>query len=33
MEEGGKRSIHYVAGGHFFEIGGAFDVNGEGGGG
>jgi flavin reductase (DIM6/NTAB) family NADH-FMN oxidoreductase RutF len=29
MEEGGKRSIHYVAGGHFFEIGDAFDVNAE----
>jgi hypothetical protein len=27
MDEGGKRSIHYVAGGHFFEIGEAFDVN------
>jgi flavin reductase (DIM6/NTAB) family NADH-FMN oxidoreductase RutF len=27
MEAGGKRSIHYVAGGHFFEIGEAFDVN------
>lgn len=26
MEEGGKRSIHYVAGGHFFETGDAFDV-------
>jgi flavin reductase (DIM6/NTAB) family NADH-FMN oxidoreductase RutF len=26
MEEGGKRSIHYVAGGHFFEIGEAFDA-------
>jgi len=23
---GGKKSIHYVAGGHFFEIGDAFDV-------
>jgi flavin reductase (DIM6/NTAB) family NADH-FMN oxidoreductase RutF len=33
MEPGGKRSIHYVAGGHFFEIGDAFDVDGEGGGG
>jgi flavin reductase (DIM6/NTAB) family NADH-FMN oxidoreductase RutF len=33
MEEGGKRSIHYVAGGHFFEIGDAFDVNGGGNGG
>ena len=31
MEEGGKRSIHYVAGGHFFEIGEGFDVNDEGG--
>jgi flavin reductase (DIM6/NTAB) family NADH-FMN oxidoreductase RutF len=27
MEAGGKRSIHYVAGGHFFEIGNAFDAN------
>lgn len=27
VEAGGKRSIHYVAGGHFFEIGDAFDVN------
>jgi flavin reductase (DIM6/NTAB) family NADH-FMN oxidoreductase RutF len=27
MEAGGKRSIHYVAGGHFFEIGDAFDAN------
>jgi hypothetical protein len=27
MEEGGKRSIHYVAGGHFFEIGAAFDAD------
>ncbi|MGZ5183128.1 MAG: flavin reductase family protein [Ramlibacter sp.] len=27
MEEGGKRSIHYVAGGHFFEIGESFDVD------
>lgn len=26
MEEGGKRSIHYVAGGHFFETGKAIDV-------
>jgi flavin reductase (DIM6/NTAB) family NADH-FMN oxidoreductase RutF len=26
MDEGGKRSIHYVAGGHFFEIGQPFDV-------
>ena len=26
LEEGGKRSIHYVAGGHFFEIGEAFDA-------
>lgn len=26
MAEGGKRSIHYVAGGHFFETGDAFDV-------
>jgi flavin reductase (DIM6/NTAB) family NADH-FMN oxidoreductase RutF len=26
MEVGGKRSIHYVAGGHFFEIGEAFDA-------
>jgi flavin reductase (DIM6/NTAB) family NADH-FMN oxidoreductase RutF len=26
MVEGGKRSIHYVAGGHFFETGDAFDV-------
>lgn len=24
--DGGKRSIHYVAGGHFFEIGDAFEV-------
>jgi flavin reductase (DIM6/NTAB) family NADH-FMN oxidoreductase RutF len=29
MEAGGKRSIHYVAGGHFFEIGEAFDANGD----
>jgi len=27
MAAGGKRSIHYVAGGHFFETGDAFDVN------
>jgi flavin reductase (DIM6/NTAB) family NADH-FMN oxidoreductase RutF len=27
--EGGKRSIHYVAGGHFFEIGEAFDTGAE----
>ena len=27
MEEGGKKSIHYVAGGHFFEIGNAFEVS------
>jgi flavin reductase (DIM6/NTAB) family NADH-FMN oxidoreductase RutF len=27
MEEEGKRSIHYVAGGHFFETGRAFEVN------
>ena len=26
MEAGGKRSIHYVAGGHFFETGDAFDA-------
>lgn len=26
MEEGGKRSIHYVAGGHFFETGAPFEV-------
>jgi len=26
MEEGGKRSIHYVAGGHFMETGAAFEV-------
>ena len=26
MAAGGKRSIHYVAGGHFFETGDAFDV-------
>jgi flavin reductase (DIM6/NTAB) family NADH-FMN oxidoreductase RutF len=26
MDEGGKRSIHYVAGGHFFETGEAFDA-------
>jgi flavin reductase (DIM6/NTAB) family NADH-FMN oxidoreductase RutF len=26
MAEGGKRSIHYVAGGHFFETGEAFDA-------
>jgi flavin reductase (DIM6/NTAB) family NADH-FMN oxidoreductase RutF len=26
MDEGGMRSIHYVAGGHFFEIGEAFDA-------
>jgi len=26
MEEGAKRSIHYVAGGHFFEIGEAFEA-------
>lgn len=31
LEEGGKRSIHYVAGGHFFEIGAAFDVDEDGG--
>jgi hypothetical protein len=29
MEAGGKRSIHYVAGGHFFEIGEAFDASGD----
>jgi flavin reductase (DIM6/NTAB) family NADH-FMN oxidoreductase RutF len=27
-EQGGKRSIHYVAGGRFFETGAAFDVTG-----
>lgn len=27
MEAGGKKSIHYVAGGHFFEIGDAFEVS------
>ena len=27
VEAGGKRSIHYVAGGHFFEIGESFDVS------
>ena len=27
MEEGGKRSIHYVAGGHFMEIGAPFEVD------
>lgn len=27
MAARGKRSIHYVAGGHFFETGDAFDVN------
>jgi flavin reductase (DIM6/NTAB) family NADH-FMN oxidoreductase RutF len=27
MEEGAKKSIHYVAGGHFFEIGDAFEVS------
>jgi len=26
MEEAGKRSIHYVAGGHFMETGAAFEV-------
>jgi len=26
MAAGGKKSIHYVAGGHFFEIGEAFEV-------
>jgi len=26
MEEGGKRSIHYVAGGHFFETGAPLDA-------
>lgn len=26
IREAGKRSIHYVAGGHFFEIGEAFEV-------
>jgi flavin reductase (DIM6/NTAB) family NADH-FMN oxidoreductase RutF len=26
-EAGGKRSIHYVAGGHFFEIGEGFEVS------
>ena len=31
VEEGSKRSIHYVAGGHFFEIGAAFDVDEDGG--
>ncbi len=25
-EQGGRRSIHYVAGGHFFETGAAFEV-------
>jgi len=29
MEEGGKRSIHYVAGGHFFETGKAIEVEAE----
>ena len=29
MESGGKRSIHYVAGGHFFETGDAFDAAAE----
>jgi flavin reductase (DIM6/NTAB) family NADH-FMN oxidoreductase RutF len=28
MEPDGKRSIHYVAGGHFFETGEAFDAKG-----
>jgi len=27
MEEGGKKSTHYVAGGHFFEIGEAFEAS------
>lgn len=26
MDEDGRRSIHYIAGGHFFETGAAFDV-------
>jgi hypothetical protein len=26
LAPGGKKSIHYVAGGHFFEIGEAFEV-------
>ena len=25
-EQGGRRSIHYVAGGHFFETGAAFEA-------
>lgn len=32
MKEGGKRSIHYVAGGHFFEIGAPFHAGDEKGG-
>ena len=27
MEEGAGKSIHYVAGGHFYEIGGAFEAS------
>jgi len=26
-QEGGKKRIHYVAGGHLFEIGDAFEVS------